>query len=217
MSSISFGTIVWYIAIITSTLTFIVALTKEFSSAYLRKIFILLYVSLICSTLNLYFIHILKSFQPIIGLIYRYAELWVLFFLYWIELVGRSPKKLYFGLLIISVTTLCLLTLGGALIRPFNAAFFLTSSILLYWQWIKKIPSETILRFKLFWINNGIFVYFSTNLLLFLSEDYIRLNHYNEFAYIWSLSNFSAIIKNAFFAYAFLLINKSELNHVKLW
>lgn len=211
MGSFSLSIIMWLAAIGVATLAFIVALRKVIRTFPMICIFFLLFLSILASTFNLYYSFVIVKYEPLFGLIYRYAELWILFFMYSYELFNRLSNSFSLRVAIILFITV-LLILSGNYVRPFNSVLFLCSSVLMYWKWIRELPSQYITRFPLFWVNNGLFIYFSISLSMFLSEHYIREHYYDDFSDLWSLSNFGAMIKNLCFAYSFHLITSKDVS-----
>lgn len=200
-----FQNIFWFSAVISSIGTLIYSLQVRLKEDYLRLILVLLVISVSCSLTSIFCIFILERPKSIIGIIYRCLEFGILFNLFWIEFFKKNPKNNLIRLLVFLVLFLIILYFDVNAIRLVNGFLFVSASLVMYWAWIKNLPSADITEMPIFWVNSAIFIYFSSNLFLFLSRNYIRLNYYNEFPYLWSLSNFFAIIMNLCFIYAFHL------------
>ncbi len=213
MSSFIFQNIFWFSAITSSVCVFTFALTQNIREKRLKLIFFLLGISVICSAANILFNLVFNSPQPLVGIAYRLLEFGLLLNLYWLEFFKLSQRSSLLRVFLILLTSSTIIYFDPTAFRWMNAILFVFLSLGLYWLWIKRLPSTDIIKAPGFWINNGIFIYFSSSLLLFISEDYLRQNYYEEFAYIWSLSNFFAIIKNIFFLYAFRLYRDYRIRH----
>ena len=181
----------------------------------LKWILILLIVSVSASAGNIFFIYILDKPNLIVGLLYRYAEFFILFNFYWDSLKKRFGFRIkpntgiVVGLIILTVI-INISEWGIFPIRPINSITFIILALALFWHMINALRTERIEQDPMFWANSAIFILFSGSFFLFLLREYLIKNHYHEFPYVWGLHNILSIVKNFLFGYAFYIKAYSE-------
>src|SRR5260370_9647538 len=87
-----------------------------------------------------------------------------------------------------------LLWLIGDLLILANATYYYNSMYM-------ALPTNNIFRFAPAWITIGVFYYFSFNLFLFASANFVFKDETSEVGLVfWGFHNLNNIVKNCFFA-----------------
>lgn len=85
--------------------------------------------------------------------------------------------------------------------RAFSAAILMVASLSYYHTLLKAQPIDDVSVFSFFWINSGVFFYFSFSFFLFLFGNYVFTNMSPEVGRTyWAFHNLNNIAKNLLFA-----------------
>ncbi len=94
-------------------------------------------------------------------------------------------------------------------VEAFNSNLFTVSCIVLivfcvlyFYQIIQELPEPHIERMVMFWVGAGVFFYFGTNLILFVTVDSLIAKADNNFLVSWGLHNGSNMVRNIIFSAA---------------
>ena len=166
---------------------------------------ILLFVSIVSDCLG-FIMHIIgKVAMPIILNIYTILEFFLLSYIYY--LFGKD-KKLVITISILFTLFFIVDSLFVESIYKFQSGplfvegiILLTYAISYYAKTLKVTPPIDPFCFYPFWINSGVFYYFSFNLFLFAISNYVFTNMPSDISKsVWGFHNFNNIMKNLLFA-----------------
>jgi hypothetical protein len=143
---------------------------------------------------------------------YALLQLLILSLLYRTEYTSTTLKRLTDA---VSVAFTVFAIINFVFIQgteAFNTATFTVSSIVLiifcllyFYQVIQELPEPNIERMVMFWVGAGVFFYFGTNLILFITVDRMVAEADESFLISWGLHNGSNTIKNIIFTIAFYM------------
>jgi hypothetical protein len=99
-------------------------------------------------------------------------------------------------------------------ITSYTAAFVSISmiviSIVFFYRLIKELPTETITKLPMFWINTAVLIYYSGIFFQYLAADYLVNVLKDDLINSWTLKNFLGIFYYLMLAFA-LWLNRSNL------
>lgn len=135
--------------------------------------------------------------------------------MYFYSLQVSNKKLVYIAVILFTV----FFTINTIFVQPFNtyqswlrvagAITFIGYSIGYYLQMLRTMPPVDPFHFYPFWINSGIYYYFSFNLFLFLITNYVFTHMSNEEIKAFrGFHNFNNIIKNLLFTAAVVAFKK---------
>lgn len=198
--------VLYFTLVISGVATLVVSLVRVKQHPYLNPILLLLLISVGCSFLNIYYHWIKTLSQPVVGIIYRSFEFFILIYFYIQILLTDNSRKFRLSILIILVFLAFVVVYFEVItIRTFNSFFFIIPAVLLYRQIMMRLDVEDVIKNSIFWLNNAFFVSFSGSLFLHLMRPFLIENYYAEYPFIFGLNNVLAIIKNMMIIYAFYL------------
>lgn len=226
MSPIVFQDTFFLASTVSAVIALVVAIVNVKKHSNLNWILILLIVSVSASFVNVFIIAISDNTNLSVGVVYRYAEFFVLFNFYWSRLkIKLKPiRSLYIRIVLglsVTIIVIAIAELSILSIRSINSVTFIIFAVVLFWHMIKSLRTERIEQDPIFWLNSAIFIHFSGSFFLFLLRDYLIEHYRGQYAYIWSLHNMLSIVKNFLIGYAFTLnpskeiASTSELNDQK--
>ena len=88
-------------------------------------------------------------------------------------------------------------------------------ALLHFFKLVRDLPSVSIFRVSMFWINGGMLIYFSGNLFLFAMADYLIYVLKDNMILYWSSHNFLGIVSYTFFAIALWQARRNSLQSPK--
>ena len=86
--------------------------------------------------------------------------------------------------------------------KIYSALYFSISSIVLYYLFLKDVRVH-LLKSSLFWQNTGIFIYFTGNIMVFLTIDYMFSSDFSFTMTGWTIHNVLSIVKTLCFMNGF--------------
>ena len=87
-----------------------------------------------------------------------------------------------------------------------EAACFIVMSIAYFYVLIRELPTESISKLPMFWINTSNLIYYSGTFVITLSSDYLIEVLNNDLSGVWIFHNFLGLIFYSIFWYGMLLI-----------
>lgn len=193
----------------TAILALIISLRSLPLNSFLKTIQLVLIVSVISSSFNFYYGVYLAQPNPLVGVLYRYGELVCLtFFFLQISKIRVKPHYILVLLLTIALSGFLVDFHSKFSMRSLNAVVFIILSVIIYGKILLELKTQEVTKDSIFWVNSAVFFYFTGTFFLFILTDYLVKNHYDEYRYLWIISNILAVIKNLMFAYAFILWKK---------
>lgn len=223
MSDRDFLTVLWevYIAV-TLTGAIVYLITKKYQLGALNYLGILLILSFLTDALsisNFFWLRLGESINPVMN-IYGMIEGVIVILLYQLEL--SHTKRRVFNILALSFTVSVLLELfvfRGAAVYPGTTRSALgiivtVFALLYFFKLIRDLPSKSIFRVPMFWVNCGMLIYFSGNLFLFAMADYLMYVLKDSMILYWSSHNFLGIVSYTFFAIALWQSRRNQLQAV---
>jgi hypothetical protein len=94
--------------------------------------------------------------------------------------------------------------------RSFATISMIAVSITYFYVLIKELPTETITRLPMFWINTAVLIYYSGTFFQYLATDYLVNVLNDNLINTWTLKNFLGIIYYCILSFA-LWLNRSNL------
>lgn len=91
--------------------------------------------------------------------------------------------------------------------KLYSALYFSISSIILYYLFLKDVRVH-LLKSSLFWQNTGIFIYFTGNIMVFLTIDYMFSSDFSFTITGWTIHNVLSIVKTLCLLYAFIVTRR---------
>lgn len=83
---------------------------------------------------------------------------------------------------------------------------FILMSLTYFYVLIQQLPTESITKLPMFWVNAAILIYYSGTFFLYLSADYLINVLNNDLVTFWMFHHFFGLLFNSFLWYALLLI-----------
>jgi hypothetical protein len=96
----------------------------------------------------------------------------------------------------------------AAYTNTLSSFVFILVSLLYFYVLIQQMPTETITRLPMFWINTAFLLYYAGNFTIYLFVDYL-IQQKNNLVLPWTVHNFWGLIFYAIIWYA-LLLARSE-------
>lgn len=91
--------------------------------------------------------------------------------------------------------------------KLYSALYFSISSIILYYFFLKDVRVH-LLKSSLFWQNTAIFIYFTGNIMVFLTIDYMFSSDFSFTITGWTIHNVLSIVKTLCLLYAFIVTRR---------
>lgn len=85
-------------------------------------------------------------------------------------------------------------------------------SIVYFYFLLKELPTETITKLPMFWVNTAVLIYYSGTFIQYLAADYLITVLKDDLINSWTLHNFLGILHYLMLAFA-LWVNRSNLLH----
>ncbi len=201
-------------------------------------VFFALFVSFRNSNAKIVFFVLLASFLADLAITfyveyvypnsYGIATIWFVvdyFLLSWLFLkLTPSKKKIILSLMtifivggIVSAGFFYSFSESNTFISSYPSAVFSFLSILAFLEILKEEPANRLIRYPVFWIVTGIFLFNSVTLIKNLFQQYLVFDlnvTLDQFIIIYLFSLTFNIIKNLFFLYAFVLVRKGQPDYI---
>ncbi|MEI9919238.1 MAG: hypothetical protein WDO14_10620 [Bacteroidota bacterium] len=146
---------------------------------------------------------------PIGVLLYRHRSNW-------------KNKNLIAGLIIVSFLIFALGNLFINGLYHFNsysetlsAVYFIVLAIAYFYLLIQELPTESITKLPMFWINAAVLIYNSGNFFIYLSGEYLITVLKDDMVDPWMFHNFFGLVFYSILWYAMLLIRSEYLKRSK--
>lgn len=142
----------------------------------------------------------------------------LLLFFYRNQIKTSSTLLLSVAVLVLSVFGITNLTLIQGPLNPnsylqvCNSLFIITATVVYFFSLAKELPTETLTRFPMFWINTSLLLGFSGKFIANVATDFIlnTLHEENLQTWIatWTIHNVVGVISYAGLTWAFILARK---------
>ena len=178
---------------------------------------IILWLSLLTELTTLIVIRVFHTNPNAYGNVYAMIELPLVVLLYR-RFVGWKNKNAISLLIIMPFVLFGLFNILKNGIHHINSyTLFLASicviiiSIAYFYVLIQELPTESITKLPMFWINTAFLIYHSGNFFLYLSADYLITVLDHSLINPWMFHNFLGLIFYAILWYAMFLIRAENL------
>lgn len=91
-----------------------------------------------------------------------------------------------------------------------HAIVMIVYSLIYYYSLLKSLPTADVRTLPMFWINNGMFLYFTGNFFVWIFTDYMVNVLKSDLVSPWTFHNFLGIIRNIFFVVGLWLAHRSH-------
>lgn len=92
---------------------------------------------------------------------------------------------------------------------------FIVISITYFFILIRELPTESISRLPMFWINSAVLIFYSGTFVIYLSADYLAHVLKNNMVATWLVHNFLGVIYYSILCYALWLIRAEYVKETR--
>lgn len=133
-----------------------------------------------------------------------------------------EKKNRFATIIIIAFVFLTLINLifiqGAFNYNGYSSAFasvcFIVISLTYFYVLIQQLPTESITKLPMFWINTAVLIFYSGTFLLFLTADYLIKVLNNNLVEFWMIHHYIGLIFYSILSYALLLVRAQHKNKV---